>query len=224
MNIAVWSQQVSGANVSISVTTQGAGTIGGLQGVVQYNTSKLRLNSVTFASGWTNTSGDNLNWVLMNPNLPGAGAIATLNFTRLGTWEDGETAQVSLVNVKMSDGSTTTGANGDTATITYKAPVAQQPTTPPPTEQPAGQGNAGEGGTECAGGPEFDASYCVEPEVTETPAEEVTETVVETPAKDSVREFLDSPWAYGVGGLAIGVVATTVVFAIILTIRRERLM
>ncbi len=227
MNVAIWSKEVTAETFTIEVSTRDGAAIGGVQAALQYDSSRLRLNSVTFLNGWSNL-GDNATWVLNNPNLPGPGTIAQLSFTRIGNWADGATAAVSLTNVKMSDGTATVGAPNDTATVTYRAPVVQQPNPQPqpgnntnPNPNPQPENEAPE--INCEETPEAEACVTEAPEPTPEPTPETEqpgEVIEVQPSR--LEEFLDSKWAYGAGGLALGVVATTLVFVIIMLARRGR--
>ncbi len=229
MNIAIWSKEVTGSTFTVSVTTTGEGVAGGISATLQYDTAKLRLNSRTLQGGWSNVGGDDTTWMLMNTDLPGPGSVATLSFTRIGTWADGETAKISLVNTKISDGTTEVAANNDTATITYKAPVVQQPDPQPETpqqpdpntpvvnepENPETPVNCPEGETNCLvdGGQGSDAADTGD--TTEQP-----EATTEQPSR--WQEFLDSPWAYAAGGFAAGGVLMALIFTIVLLVKRAR--
>ncbi|MCL2094884.1 hypothetical protein FWH13_02085 [Candidatus Saccharibacteria bacterium] len=200
MGLAISGWTGSAQTATVNISTTGAGTFGSASARIVVAPG-LEIVSVTGAGGWSNL-GTSTSIVMLNPAEATAGRIATVTVRRTGTWADGRSVPIRLEGVTLANVERGTWTAGDAAAnITFRAP------TPPPQPDPT---------------PEPEPEPEPEPDqVITEPEPELVELTEEEPS-DPLRDFLESPWAYGVGGLAIGIVITTIVFVAIIMVRSSK--
>lgn len=136
-------------SVSLSVygSTSAGGACGGICGVtadLSYDKTKVELMSATAQQGFDFTQGAHL--VLYKSTAASNGSILTLRFRNLAL-ADGESTDISIKNVVLSNGDTDLSVGNTNKSIKYTAPVQPTPT-PTPTPVPSNNDDKKESGSD----------------------------------------------------------------------------